>query len=87
MRYIVEESLQDFKAWAGGEDTLNDLLKYEVVDEAEEYIEEVMTGREEPPTRTEINDILWFERDDIYKYCGIYKAVYGITDEDEEEEE
>lgn len=86
MRYIVEESLYDFNAWAGGEDTLNDLLKYEAVDEAEEYIDIIMNSREELPTRTEINDILWFERDDIYKYCGIYNAVYGI-DKDEDEEE
>ena len=85
MRYIVEGSLYDFNAWAGGEDTLNDLLKYEAVDEAEEYINErIDTGT--LPTQMEINDILWFERDDIYKYCGICNAVYGI-DEDEEEEE
>lgn len=81
MRYIVEESLYDFKAWAGGEDTLNDLLKYE----AEEYINILFEDSEELPTRTKINDILWFERGEIYKYCGIYKAVYGVTDEEEEE--
>lgn len=85
MRYIVEESLYDFNAWAGGVDTLNDLLKYEAVDKAEEYIEERIAYCEEPVTRTEINDILWFERDEIYKYCGIYNEVYGITDEEEEE--
>ena len=87
MKYIVEESLYDFRAWAGGKDTLNDLLEYDVVDEAEEYIEVIMTGREELPTRTEMNDILWFDREEIYKYCGIYNEVYGIADEDEEEEE
>lgn len=85
MRYIVEESLYDFRAWAGGKDTLDDLLKYEAVDEAEEYIEERIACCSEPVTNTEINDILWFERDDIYKYCGIYNEVYGVTDEEEEE--
>ena len=86
MKYIVEESLYYFRARAGGKDTLDDLLAHNVVDKAEEYIDE-RTDYEVPVTRTEINDILWLERDDIYKYCGIYNAVYGVTDEDNEEEE
>ena len=84
MEYIVDESLYDFKAWSGGKDTLDNLLKHGVVKEAEEYINEI-TDTGTLPTQTEINDILWFERDEIYKYCGIYNAVYGITDEKEEE--
>lgn len=45
----------------------------------------VLLGRpEEPPTQTEINDILWFECDEIYRYCGIYNAVYNEDDEDED---
>lgn len=87
MKYTVEESLQDFKAWSGGKDTLDDLWAYDVVDKAEEYIDMIMDCREELPTQTEINDILWFERDEIYRYCGIYDAVYNEDDEEEEEEE
>lgn len=87
MKYTVEESLQDFKAWSGGKVTLDDLLEHGVVDGAEEYIEMIFADREELPTDTEINDILWFERDEIYRYCGIYDAVYNEDDEEEEEEE
>lgn len=87
MKYTVEESLQDFKAWSGGKDTLDDLWAHDVVDKAEEYINMIMDCREELPTQTEINDILWFERDEIYRYCGIYNAVYNEYDEEEEEEE
>ena len=89
MKYTVEENLYNFKAWSGGKDTLDDLLEYGVVDEAEEYIEMIFADREELPTDTEINDILWFERDEIYRYCGIYDAVYNSdsTEDDEEEEE
>lgn len=83
MRYTVEENLQDFKAWSGGKDTLNDLIEYDVIDKAEEYINMIMDCREELPTQTEINDILWFERDEIYKYCGIYNAVYNENDNEE----
>lgn len=91
MKYTVEESLYNFKAWSGGKDTLDDLLEHGVVDEAEEYIDMIFADREELPTDTEINDILWFERDEIYRYCGIYDAVYNSDstedEEDEEEEE
>lgn len=90
MKYIVEESLQDFKAWSGGKDTLDNLIRYGKIGQAEEYIEEITSGREELLTRTEINDILWFESDAIYKYCGIYDDVYNTDDidyNDEEEEE
>lgn len=84
MIYIVEENLYDFKAWSGGKDTLDTLIEYDVVDQAEEYIEMIMEGREELPTKTEINDILWFECDEIYKYCGIYNEVYNEDNNDEE---
>ena len=83
MKYAVEENLQDFKAWSGGKDTLDGLIGYGVVKEAEEYINMIMDCMEELPTRTEINDILWFERDEIYRYCGIYNAVYNEDDEDD----
>lgn len=87
MKYTVEESLQDFKAWSGGKNTLDNLWAHDVVDEAEKYIKMIFADREEPPTQTEINDILWFGRDEIYRYCGIYNAVYNEDDEEEEEEE
>ena len=77
MQYTVEENLQDFKAWSGGKDTLDDLWAHNVVDKVEEYINMVTAGQGELLTQTEINDILWFERDKIYKYCGIYDEVYN----------
>lgn len=83
MKYTVEENLYNFKAWSGGKDTLDELWAHDVVDEAEEYIDMIFADREELPTDTEINDILWFERDEIYKYCGIYNAVYNEDDEEE----
>ena len=86
MKYTVEESLYDFKAWSGGKDTLDDLWAHGVVDKAEKYIEKIFADCEELPTDTEINNILWFEREDIYKYCGIYKAYYGINEDENGEE-
>lgn len=72
----------DFKAWSGGKDTLDELWTYNVVDKAEEYIEMIFADREELPTKTEINDILWFKRDEIYRHCGIYNKVYNEDNEE-----
>ena len=58
MKYLIEEDLQNFKAWLGGKDTLDSLRAHNVVDKAEKYIDMIMDCRAELPTQTEINDIL-----------------------------
>lgn len=87
MKYAVEENLYNFKAWSGGKDTLDELWAHDVVDKAEIYINMIFADCEELPTRNQINDILWFERDEIYKYCGIYNAVYNSDSTEDDEEE
>lgn len=67
MKYIVEESLSNFDAWSGGKDTKDDLTE-EQLDQIEELIEELCP--DEPPTDTDINDFLWFERDFIAQHLG-----------------
>lgn len=69
MYYKIEFDLWDFPAWSGGRDTLEVLKKQNFVDEVQAVIEEIYLC-EEVPTDTEINDLLWFERDTIAKWCG-----------------
>ena len=66
MIYQIEESLENFRAWSGGKDTLDVLIEKGVCDEVEGFIEETF----EYPTDTEVNDFLWFERDAIAEYLG-----------------
>lgn len=33
-------------------------------------------------TKTEINDVLWFECDEIYRYYCIYNKVYNEDNEE-----
>lgn len=66
MTYTVEESLADFNAWSGGKDTLAVLIEKGVCDEVEEFIEQCFSH----PTDTDINDFLWFERDQIAEHLG-----------------
>lgn len=86
MEYKVETSLEEFEAWSGGKDTLDVLIEKGDCDAVEGLIEESFAG--EMPTETQINDLLWFERDFIAEYLG-YKDwdeyEYG-KDEDENDE-
>lgn len=67
MEYKVESSLWDFPAWSGGKDTLDTLKEKNDVDAVESWIDGL--GLEDA-TDTDINDILWFERDAIAEALG-----------------
>ena len=83
MEYKIECDLDQFDAWSGGNDTLKVLIEKGVCDEVQSFIEETFCN--EIPTDTDINDFLWFERDQIAEYLG-YKDwdefEYGDEDED-----
>ena len=69
--------------WSGGRDTMEDIIAAGKCAELERLAEEqfgCMTDDGGYPTDTDVNDWLWFERDDIYR-------ALGIGDDDEEEEE
>ena len=72
VKYYVEESLKDFKAWSGAKKTLEILKGIDRVEEVESYIEEVMTEASD----TDINDFLWFESD------FIFTELLGYTEEE-----
>ena len=92
MRVVKEFNLEDFEAWAGGKDTLNTLIEKDLVEKAdiiiEQYFDDCNNG--EAPTETELNDLLWFERDWLAESLGFgswdeleesknfYKDMYGI---------
>lgn len=66
MTYTIDKSLEDFHAWAGGKATLDVLIDKGVCEQVEEFIEECFSH----PTDTDINDFLWFERDQIAEHLG-----------------
>lgn len=69
MEYKVECSLDQFDAWSGGNDTLKVLIEKGVCDEVEDFIGQCFADTD-TPTDTDINDFLWFERDQIAEYLG-----------------
>ena len=75
MFYKVEFDVDNFEFWSGARDRIegaNEDQKRAVQDRIEEYFE----GCGEIPTDTQINDLVWFECDDIF---------YSDEEEDDEE--
>lgn len=72
MRYIVEQSILDFPAWSGGADTLRTIVEYGYGDMLDDIFDEMFCDEDKVPTDTEINDILWFERDSLANAMGYY---------------
>ena len=85
MEYKVECSLDQFDAWSGGNDTLKVLIEKGVCDEVEEFIEQCFADTD-TPTETDINDFLWFERDQIAEYLG-YKDWDAFENGEDENHE
>ena len=66
MTYTADCNLEDFHAWAGGKATLDVLIEKGVCEQVEDFIEQCFSH----PTDTDINDFLWFERDQIAEHLG-----------------
>jgi hypothetical protein len=84
MKITSEISLENFEAWSGGADTMNELTAEEL-EQLESIIEDLYPdGMDE----TQLNDLLWFERDTIAEWLGYHdwehleRAHKGIGDED-----
>ena len=86
MTYTVEASLADFPAWSGGKDTLDVLIEKDLCDTVEAILNDIYVDG--APTDTEINDTLWFSRDEIADWCGFssWEALENGEEEEEEEE-
>lgn len=73
MKYITEiDDMRAFPAWSGGETTLDRVIEEGKSVELCKLAEEVLCNfGERIPTKTEINDWLWFEREYIYERLGV----------------
>ena len=69
--------LSDYSAWSGAVDTWQRIQDEDKVDELESYLEELYP---DGLTMTELNDILWFDGEQVLKDLG-------IIDDDEDDED
>ena len=87
MVYTKDFSIDDFEFWSGAKDTVEDVRKAEKMDELEKLVEQYFADLEEPPTETQVNDFVWFERDYIYRNLGLDENGNLPEEDDEDEEE
>lgn len=79
MKIICETRLENFEAWSGGKDTMND-LSHSDCERLEQHIEELYP---DGITDTQLNDFLWFERDTISDLLG-YRNYEALASHDDE---
>ena len=79
MKIIVETSLENFEAWSGGKDTMND-LSHSDCERLDQHIEELYP---DGITETQLNDFLWLERDTIADLLG-YRSYEALMEQDDE---
>ena len=84
MKIISETSLDRFEAWSGGRDTLDVLIEKDLCDQLEAMLENDIFP--DGCTDTELNDLLWFERDTIAEWLG-FSDWEALENGEEEEEE
>lgn len=82
MNYTKEFSIDTFEFWSGAKDTIENVRKAGKMAELESIIEEAFA--DETPTDTQINDMVWFDRDFIYEQLGLDENGKLIEDIDEE---
>lgn len=69
MYYKQVFDVNEFVFWGGGLDTFTELQEHVTLEQIQYHIEEYFS--DETPTDTDINDYLWYERDEIFSELGI----------------
>ena len=70
MKYTKEFS-EGFEPWSGAVSSYNRIVEEKGLDALENALKQLFEGGEEPPTDTQINDLLWFEPEAVYKLLGM----------------
>ena len=68
MKVTNEINLAEFNAWQGAEDTQETILNEGKEKQFDDLINELYS---DGLTETELNDLLWFDSDWVYKQLGI----------------
>ena len=82
MTITYELDINSFQAWSGAVDTLERIQREGKCAELENVLEELYP---DGMTETELNDLLWFDSESVYKWLGI-RSEEQIEKEIEEAE-
>jgi hypothetical protein len=68
MTITYELDLERFEAWSGAKTTLDRIQREGKCELLEQMLEELYP---DGMTETELNDLLWFDSESVYEWCGI----------------
>ncbi len=74
MKIVSDISLINFKFWSGGKATVDELT----IEQLERVEAELESLYPEGMTDTELNDMFWFDREQIFQMAGFYPKFYSI---------
>ena len=86
LTYRVTGTWMEFKFWSGAVDTVEFLIKHNLMTNAWDYYCEQCDGLYQECTETDVNDFFWFNEDEIAEALG-YSDFQTMYDELESEEE
>ena len=72
---IYTDGFGNYQPWSGAVDTWENLDKFDKLDALEAYLDEMYYNDELGEgalSETELNDMLWFEPEQIYEAVGLY---------------
>ena len=86
MKITKEISIEEFEGWSGAENTLDKIISEGKAEEFEFVLEDLYP---EGMDETQLNDLLWFERDAIAEWLGFsdWEDLENGSEEDEEDED
>ena len=69
MQFTEEFNVDTFHFWSGAEDVIAEVKKAKKMDELQTLIEDYFANQ--TPTKTQVNDFVWFQRDFIFEQLEI----------------
>ncbi len=72
MKIYKELSLETFEAWSGAVDTLDRIKEAGKCEELEFILDDLFP---DGMGETELNDLLWFEPEEVFEWLGIEEEV------------
>ena len=84
MKITYELDLETFNAWSGAVDTLDRIQREGKCEELENILEDLYP---DGMTETQLNDLLWFDSEQVYEWLGIRSEEQIRSELKEAEEE
>ena len=84
MKVYKDMSIEDFEAWAGAVDTKDKIVAADKEEAFNEWIEEMFPDGIDA---TKLNDILWFESEQVYDAIGLDEDGNVPSDDFDDDEE